>query len=195
MAHLTAAPKVGLIALAAVWLVGCNTLFDAPAGSADGDGLSPQTLSELQAIAQGQALEAMGSAPSSDLIAEGVQGARQTAVDLGGKVSASLRSAKVQRLTPAQAREPAIYFEKIASPMPQLVVLSAGKAVLRWNDKQLLIPEGNASHVILVPAGKHTLTIEYADASPFKADIVVARYERLTLRVDAPAIANFDKKQ
>ncbi|THJ31063.1 hypothetical protein E8K88_16135 [Lampropedia aestuarii] len=199
MAALIAQHRVCIAALAALALAGCNTLFDAPAGAAGGDALSPQTISDLQAIAQGQALEAMGSVPNSDSLnamAQGAaQGAVQTGVDLGAKVAASLSSAKVQRLSPAQAREPAIYFEKISSPMPQLVVLSAGTAAVRWNDKPLLMPEGNSSHVILVPAGKHTLTIEYADAQPFKAEVAVARYERLTLRVDAPASKSSEKKQ
>lgn len=174
--------------LAALCLSGCSTLFDAPQGTPDAlAGLSDKALSDVQAIAKGQAQEAMGTVPSLPSLDEMGQAATQAASQAGGRVLASMNSAKVTRLSPVQAKEPAIYFEKISNQMPQLVLLSTGNASVWWNDKPLLVPEGNASHVFLVPAGQHALRVQYPGAEPFLANVVVARYERVTLRVDAAA--------
>lgn len=188
--------RVWLVAVAMLLVSGCNTLFDGPAGPDAVDGLSEQALSDVQAIAKSQSSrEAIGALSTSPTVAGLAQEGVSSAVQAGSRVAAHFSSAKVTRLSAAQAQEPTLYFEKITNPMPQLVVLSAGRAAVWWDDKPLLMPAGNASHVVLVQPGKHTLKIEYANAAVFKAEIVVARFERVTLRVDAtPGLVHQDNQ-
>lgn len=188
--------RVWLVVVAMLLVSGCNTLFDGPAGSDALDGLSEQALSDVQAIAKSQSSrEVIGALSTSPTVAGLAQEGVSSAVQAGSRVAAHFASAKVTRISAAQAQEPTLYFEKISNPMPQLVMLSTGRAAVWWDDKPLLMPAGNASHVVLVQPGKHTLKIEYANAAVFKAEIVVARFERVTLRVDAmPGLVHQDNQ-
>lgn len=167
-----------LSTVALLCLSGCNTLFDAPSETVASSGLSAQELSDLQALAQAQSLEALGTVASQDV---GIAGSAISHPSMKPYKASN----KVRLLSQGQAKEPVIFFEKIASPIPQLVILSPGANAISWGGKAMQIPPSTASHVFLIQPGRHELIIDYSGSTPFKADVLVAHHERVTLRINA----------
>lgn len=166
-------------------LAGCNTLFDAPSESVGSAGLSARELSDLQTLAQTQSLEAAGAVAGHGELTDMTQTAASQGAAAARPGLGKARPSKVTLLSNDLDKEPVIHFEKIASQIPQLVVLSAGGTAIWWSGQALQMPQGNASHVFLVQPGRHELTIAYPGAKTFKAEVLVSPHERITLRVDA----------
>lgn len=185
---------------------GCSTIFDAPQGGGD---LSEQVPDSVLASLDAMAQKPLSGLPDMDVAKEiQEQGIERATALAGGVLQGRARQAlareKFVRQSAESMSEPTVFFERIATTMPQLIILDGHQAAVWLNGQRLTIPESSASHVFLLNPGEYQLKVLYwgGNTTAFEALLRIAQRERVTVRLtpsnflsDVPTSTEIKKKR
>ncbi|MDR1063941.1 MAG: hypothetical protein LBL48_08450 [Azoarcus sp.] len=201
-----------MLAGAAVWLAGCETLFDSPpspetlrqetlarkmsdfvSGGEQTAGAMPPGLKEV-GIDPRDALDSPAGAMNSAAdkltgmaVDSAASAAKKSATGLAASANAAAAASSAaapQAETPPVGREiPVLTFERAEADMPHLVVRSLDDAVFRVDGKKMeLGGMTRAGRIGLIAPGRHVLRIECPRDPPFSADFYLKKNERIVVR-------------
>jgi hypothetical protein len=170
------------VAVAALLLSGCKSLFDSPPGAQD--------------VNQDAALSAMNrlvSTTPQDVMNKGAEAARDKAGAAAGAArqhaadaTAEARSGtgdESEEATVAGWEAPSLSFERVVADMPQLAVWGLDDATLLVNDEKIELGKmTRTGRIALISTGRHRLQVKCPFDPPFSADFYVQKNDRVVLR-------------
>ncbi|MDR1227708.1 MAG: hypothetical protein LBK55_01585 [Azoarcus sp.] len=201
-----------MLAGAAVWLAGCETLFDAPpspetlrqesmarkmsdfvSGGEQTAGAMPPGLKEVgidprdapdsPAGAMNSAADKLTGRAADSAAGAARKGVAGLAASANAAAAASDAESAPQTETPVGREIPVLTFERAEADMPHLVVRSLDDAVFRVDGKKMeLGGMTRAGRIGLIAPGRHVLSIECPRDPPFSADFYLKKNERIVVR-------------